>query len=119
MHCNEADSYLFVNRTEIIKFEAKGSEIFATPLCLGNISKDLFVDNMKKIGLNGYVYDFSIDYDAIAFNDIFYIHKYLMKKNNMIQKMFGFIKKVLIVVMTFFGCNVLKVNPLKYIFMNN
>ena len=23
------------------------------------------VDNMKKTGLNGYVYDFSIDYDAL------------------------------------------------------
>ena len=33
--------------------------------------------------------------------------------------MFGFIKKVFIVAMTFFGCNVLKVNPLKCVLMNN
>ena len=40
------------------------------------------VDNMKKkTGLNGYVYDFSIDYDAIAFDDILDIHKCLMEKN--------------------------------------
>ena len=39
------------------------------------------VDNMKKIELNGYVYDFSIDYDAIAVDDILDIHNYLMKKN--------------------------------------
>ena len=39
---------------------------------------------MKKSGLNGYVYDFSVDYDDIAVNDILDIHKYLMKKNNMI-----------------------------------
>ena len=39
---------------------------------------------MKKTGLNGYVYDFSVDYDAIAVDDILGIHKYLMKKNNMI-----------------------------------
>ena len=70
----------------------KDSEIVGTPLCLGNISKDWSVDNMKDTGLNGYVYDFSVDYNAIAGDDILDIHKYLMKKNNII-KMFGFIKK--------------------------
>ena len=30
------------------------------------ISKDWSVDNMKDTGLNGYVYDFSFDYDAVA-----------------------------------------------------
>ena len=44
-------------------------------LCLGNISKDFPVDNMKNIGLNEYVYDFNIDYDAIAVDDILDIHK--------------------------------------------
>ena len=39
---------------------------------------------MKKARLNGYVYDFSVDYDSIAVDDILNIHKYLMKKNNMI-----------------------------------
>ena len=39
---------------------------------------------MKKMGLNGYVYDFSADYDVIAVDDILDIHKYLIKKNNMI-----------------------------------
>ena len=39
---------------------------------------------MKKTGLSDYVYDFSADYDAIAVDDILDIHKYLMKKNNMI-----------------------------------
>ena len=70
--------------TEIYKFKAKDSEIVANPLCLGNISNDRSVDNMKKTGFNGYVYDFSVDYDAIAVDDILDIHKYLMKKNNMI-----------------------------------
>ena len=42
--------------------------------------KRLIVDNMKKTGLKGYVYDFSVDYDAIAVADILDIHKYLMKK---------------------------------------
>ena len=64
------------------KFKAKDFEILATPLCLENISKDWSVDNMKKTRFNGYVYDFSVDYDAIAFDDIKDIHKYLMEKNN-------------------------------------
>ena len=50
---NGANSYLFVNGTEIIKFKAKYSEIVATPLCLGNISKNLSADNMDKTGLTG------------------------------------------------------------------
>ena len=84
LHYNGTNSYLFVNGREIYKFKAKDSEIVASPLCLGNISKDWSVDNMKKTGFNGYVYDFSVDYDAIAVDDILDIHKYLMKKNNMI-----------------------------------
>ena len=51
LHYNGANSYLFVNGKEIHKFKAKDSEIVATPLCLGNISKDWSVDNMKKLDL--------------------------------------------------------------------
>ena len=69
-HCNGANNYLFVNGREIIKFNAKDSEIVASPLCLGNISKDFSVDNIKKTGLNGYVYELSANYDAIAIGDI-------------------------------------------------
>ena len=57
LHYNGANSYLFVNGTEIYKFKAKDSKIVATQLCLGNISKDWSVGNMKKTGFNGYVYD--------------------------------------------------------------
>ena len=64
--------------------------------------KDFSVDNMKKTGFYEYVYDFSVDYDAIAVDDILDIHKYLMKKNVM-----------------FIGCNILNVNPLKCVSMNN
>ena len=84
LHYNGANSYLFVEGTEICKFKAKDSEIVATPLCLGNISKDWSVDNMKKTGFNGYVYDFSVDYDAIAVDVILDIHKCLVKKNNIV-----------------------------------
>ena len=48
MYYNGANSYLFVNGSEIIKFKAKDSKIVATPLCLWNITKDWTVDNMKR-----------------------------------------------------------------------
>ena len=80
LYCNETNSYLFVNGTQIYKFKAKDYKIVASPLCLGNISKDWSVDNMNKTGFNGYVYDFSVDYDATDVEDIKDIHKYLMKK---------------------------------------
>ena len=73
-----------MNGAEIFKFKAKYSEIVATPLCLGNISKDWSADKMKKTGFNGYVYDFSVDYDATDVDDILDIHKCLMKKNNIV-----------------------------------
>ena len=82
LHYNGANNYLFVNGTEMYQLKAKDSGIVATPLCLGNISKDRSVDNMKKTEFTGYVYDFSVDYDAIAVDDILDIHKYLMMKNN-------------------------------------
>ena len=71
---------MFVNGTKIIKFKAKDSEIVATPLCLGNISKDWSVDNMRKRWLTDYVYAFSVGYGATDVDDILDIHKYLMKK---------------------------------------
>ena len=84
MPYNGANSYLFVNGTEVIKFKAKDSEIVTTPLSLGSISKDLSVDNLRRSGLNGYVYDFSVHYDAIEVDDILGIHNYLMKKNEIV-----------------------------------
>ena len=51
------------------------------PICLGNISKDLSADNMKRTGFTGYVYNFSVDCNAIAVDNIKDIHKYLNEKN--------------------------------------
>ena len=48
LHYNGANSYLFVNGKEIIKFKAKDSEIIPYSLCWGKISKDWSHDNMKK-----------------------------------------------------------------------
>ena len=80
LHYNGANSYLiekFINLKQ-------NSEIVVAQLCLENISTDWLVDNMKKTGLNGYAYDSSADYDAIAVDNILDIHKDLMKKNDMI-----------------------------------
>ena len=84
MHCNGENSYLFVNDKDIVKFKAKDSKIVASPLCLGNISKDWSVDNMKKTGLNGYVYEFNVDYSdfSVANSDeaIPFVHNYFILK---------------------------------------
>ena len=72
----------FTVTNEKCKFKVKDSEIFVGPICLGNISKDWSVDNMKRTGFAGYVYDFSVHYEAISVDDITNIHKYLIKKNN-------------------------------------
>ena len=73
-----------MNGTEIYKLKAKDSEIVASPLCLGNIYKDWSGDNMKKTEFNGYVYDFKVDFDATDVDDVKNIHKYLMKKNDIV-----------------------------------
>ena len=47
--------------------------------------KNWSVDNMKKkTGFTGYVYDFSVDYNAATVNNIKDIHNYLMEKNNIL-----------------------------------
>ena len=84
LHYIGANCYLLLNGTEIIKFKAKDSEIVSNLLCLGNISKDWSTDNMKKTGFQGYVYDFSVDYDSTNVDDIKDIEKYLMKKNKIV-----------------------------------
>ena len=81
--CNRVNSCIFVNCVEICKFNKKDSEINAAPLCLGNLSKEISVHIMKKSGLNGYVYGFSVDYDNIDVADILYIHKNLLKTRDL------------------------------------
>ena len=84
LHYNGANTYLFVNSTEIYKFKAKDSNIIAAPLCLGNISKDWSLDNMDRTGFNGYLHNFSVDYDDTDVDGIKDIRQYLMKKNNIV-----------------------------------
>ena len=71
----------------------------------------------KKPGLNGYVYDCSIDYDAIAADDILDIHNYLMKKNDSITKYLGLLKSFFTGLA--FLSTLTSVNLLSCISMNN
>ena len=81
LHYTGANSYFFVNGTEIYKFKAKDFEVVPSLLCLANISKDWSTDNIKRTGFTGYVYDFRVDYATADIDDIKDIHKYLMNKN--------------------------------------
>ena len=84
LHYNGANSYFFVNGTEICKFKSKGFEVVASPLCRGKMSKDWSADNMRKTGFTVYVSDFSVDYDSIDVDDVNDIDKFLMKKNDIV-----------------------------------
>ena len=64
--------------SKFVQFHLK-PELF----CL-TISKDWSIDNIEKTGLNGSVYYFSVDYDAIAVDDILGIRNNLMKKNDIV-----------------------------------
>ena len=84
LHYNGANSNVFVNGTKIIKFKANDKKIRPYSLFLEKISKDWSQDNMKKTEFNGYIYDFSTDYNTITVLDIQGIQKYLMKKNRIL-----------------------------------
>ena len=73
---------------------------------------------MKSTGFNGYVYDFSVDYDAIVVDGILDIHKYLMKKMTKCNKMSEFVKKYLFIGLTFLS-TLTSVHSLSCISMSN
>ena len=81
LHYNGGNSYLFVNSKEIVKFKTKDSAIAATRLCLGNISRDWSVNNMKRTGLNGYVLIMRpLFYNKYSIKSIPFLHNYFMAK---------------------------------------
>ena len=80
---NGDDSYLFVNGKEVIKFKAKKQSV-VEKLSLGNILADFNQADRKSTGFYGYIYDFSVDYNAVLNDKIHDIHAYLMKKNGII-----------------------------------
>ena len=77
------DSYLFVNGKEVIKFKARKQSVVGK-LSLGNIPADFNQAERKSAGLYGYIYDFSVDYNAISNDKIHDIHACLMRKNGII-----------------------------------
>ena len=75
--------YSLMPHIYIYQFKAKNSEIKLYPSCLGNFLKDYTANSMKKTGVNGYVYTFSVDYNIIDTENIFNIQKHLMKKHDL------------------------------------
>ena len=49
-------------------------------MCLGNVSKDFTIDNMKQTGSKRGVNFFSVDCRSIDSNKILDIYEYLIKK---------------------------------------
>ena len=81
LHYNGDDSYLFVNSKEVIKFKAKKQTVVGK-LSPGNISANFNQADRKSTGLYGYIYNFSVDYNAITNDKIHDIDRYLMEENN-------------------------------------
>ena len=59
----------------MFQFKAKTSKIKDYALFLGNVSKDLTINNKKKTGLKGVVKSFCGDFNPIDTNDILDTHK--------------------------------------------
>ena len=57
--------------------KAKNSEMKQCILRLGNIEIDFIVQNVKRTGLNAYVYDSFVDYISMYVSDIIVIQKFL------------------------------------------
>ena len=72
-------SYLLMLQ-KIYQFKVNDSEIKKYTLCLGNVSKDFIINNMKKTGLKRSVKFFSLDYRSINTNGVLDIRKYLMQE---------------------------------------
>ena len=69
---------MYSNGVKIYQFKANNSEMKLYSLCLGKISRDYTVDNMKKTGLNGYVFGFSVDWNTIGVTVIWNVQNYLI-----------------------------------------
>ena len=76
-----SNSFLFANATKLYQFKAQDSDVKDYALSLGNISKDLSINDIKKnTKLKGNVIFFSVDFNSFDTNDILDIHKDLMKR---------------------------------------
>ena len=81
VHYNGDNSYLFINGIQQYKFKIKNDEIKANTLNLGNISNN---DPTNSLSFICNIYYFSVDYQPATTDKIEKIHKYLMKKNDIV-----------------------------------
>ena len=58
LHYNGSNSFLFVNATKVYQSKAKNSEIKDYALCLGNVSKNFTIINMRKNRIKRDLYNF-------------------------------------------------------------
>ena len=80
LHCNNNDSYSFINGKQELKFKAKPNPILIEKgLCIGNLSAQWTTSESEKPGLYGNIYDFIVDYKGIkSVKYIYDMHRYLM-----------------------------------------
>ena len=78
LHYNGDNSYLFVNGKQELKFKAKNDQI------VKKMYDNWTALNAAKTGLYGNVYDFAVDYTETSVVNIYNIHRYLMKKNDVV-----------------------------------
>ena len=78
LHYNGTNSFLFVNAKKIYQFKVKNSEINDYALCLGNISKDFAINNIKN-SIKRSCRNFSVGFNPTDTNNILHSNKYLMK----------------------------------------
>ena len=83
LHYNGDNSYLFVNGRQELKFKCKTDQLVKEKLCIGNLSDQWTASELEKTGLNGNIYDFLVDYQAVVgVGTIYDMHRYLMTKHN-------------------------------------
>ena len=86
LHCNDNNSYLYVNGNQELKFKAKTYQLVKEKLCLGNLSDQWTTSESEKSGLYGKIYDFVVDYEHVAeTTKILDMHRYLITKHNIIS----------------------------------
>ena len=80
---------------KVYQFKAKISEMKDYALCLGNVSKDFTINNMRKNRIKSSYKFFSVVFNSIDLNATLDTHKYLVKRTWCII-MFGLIRKIFI-----------------------
>ena len=74
---------MFVIENEIFKFKSSNKNVnFPTQFCLGSISNGFSAIESREVSLNGYVYDFSVNYSSFDKSDLLNIHKQLTAKDD-------------------------------------